>query len=105
MTEITAHIDRQAKTIDGVSFQNTHSGQERAYGDTFYKYQVRSELPADEVERVCREKIYRCPMSETEWKEKGKTDRSMDHAFTAHYTFRALGEGRYFYQVRMLYTD
>lgn len=103
---ITAHIDRQKnKTIDGVTFTNTHSGQKRAYGDTFYEYEVSSDLPATEVERVCREKVYKAGMSEAEWCEKGKTDRSMDHAFTPHYKFEKRGTGRYFYQVHMLYTD
>lgn len=102
---ITAHIDRQSKTIGGVSFKNTHSGQKRAYGDTFYEYEVRSELPAAEVEKFCRETIYQCPMSDAEWREKGKTDRSMDHAFTSHYVFRKMDEGKYFYQVCQLYTD
>ncbi len=102
---ITAHIDRQSKTIDGVHFQNTHSGQKRAYGDSYYEYQVRSDLPQAEVERICREKIYKCAMTDAEWREKGKTDRSMDHAFTPHYVFRKMDEGKYFYQVHELYTD
>lgn len=103
---ITAHIDRQKnKTIDGVTFTNTHSGQKRAYGDSFYEYEVSSDLPAAEVERVCREKIYKASMSEAEWREKGKTDRSMDHAFSAHYKFVPRGDGKYFYSVCLLYTD
>ena len=54
---INHHIDRQTKTIDGVTFKNTHSGQKKAYGDSFYEYEINSDLPAEEVERVCREKV------------------------------------------------
>lgn len=41
---ITAHIDRQHTTIDGVDFKNTHSGQKKAYGDSFYEYVDREQL-------------------------------------------------------------
>lgn len=102
----TIHIDRQKdKTIDGVTFTNTHSGQKRAYGDTFYEYDVTSALPAEEVERVCREKVYEA-MPKSEWQvEYRKPGSSMEHAFRSHYTFEKRGEGRYFYQVCQLYTD
>lgn len=103
---ITAHIDRQKnKTIDGVTFTNTHSGQKKAYGDSFYEYDVTSDLPAEEVERVCREKIYKA-IPKSEWLEDyRKPGCSMDNAFRSHYEFQKRGEGRYFYQVRFLYAD
>lgn len=101
----TAHIDRQTKTIDGVTFTNTHSGQKRAYGDSFYEYDVTSELPADEVEAVCREKVYRA-IPESEWRaDYRQPGCSMEKAFRPHYTFRATGPGSYRYVVTSLYTD
>lgn len=101
---ITAHIDRQHKTIDGVTFKNTHSGQKRAYGDSFYEYDVRSELPADEVERVCREKI-NTAIPESQWREECKVDRSMAAHFRHHYKFSKIGDGHYFYSVCSPYAD
>lgn len=105
MTMINAHIDRQTSTIDGVKFTNTHSGQKRAYGDTFYEYDVTSDLPADLVERICSERIYKA-ISKAEWQADYCAPAcSMEKAFRAHYEFKSLGDGKYFYQVRCLYTD
>lgn len=103
---ITAHIDRQkGKTIDGVTFTNTHSGQKKAYGDSYYEYDVTSDLPAAEVEKVCAEKVYKA-IPHKQWQEDyRKPGCSMGDAFRAHYKFEPRGEGRYFYQVCCLYTD
>lgn len=103
---ITAHIDRQKnKTIDGVTFTNTHSGQKKAYGDSFYEYDVTSDLPAEEVERVCREKVYKA-IPYAEWLLDYRAPGcSMDNAFRSHYKFQVKGGGKYFYQVCNLYTD
>ncbi len=102
---ITAHIDRQHKTIDGVTFKNTHSGQKRAYGDSYYEYDVTSDLPADQVERVCRERVYKA-IPKTEWLADYRTPGcSMEKAFRPHYEFKSLGDGKYFYGVTCLYTD
>lgn len=102
---ITEHIDRQTKTIDGVTFKNTHCGQKKAYGDSFYEYEISSALPAAEVEQVCATKIYKA-MPESEWLiEYRKPGCSMEHAFRSHYKFQKRGDGKYFYQVCNLYTD
>lgn len=95
----------ETKTIDGVTVKTIHSGQKKAYGDTFYEYDVTSDLPAEEVERVCREKVYPA-ISKSEWlMEYRKLGCSMENAFRPHYTFEARGGGKYFYQVCQLYTD
>lgn len=99
---VTAHIDRQTETIDGVTFKNTHSGQKRAYGDSFYEYEVRSDLPADEVERICREKVYKA-MPAGQWRAEQKSGDATAY-FRAHYIFQQRGDG-YFYQVCFPYTD
>jgi len=102
---ITDHIDRQHKTIDGVTFKNTHSGQKRAYGDSFYEYDVRSELPADEVECVCCTKVC-AAIPETQWRDECKAQRgSMEAHFRNHYKFSKIGDGHYFYSVCFPYTD
>lgn len=102
---ITAHIDRQKnKTIDGVTFTNTHSGQKKAYGDSFYEYEVSSDLPAADVERVCSEKVYKA-MPEKQYKEEYQANRSADNYFRASYKFQSRGGNRYFYSVCFPYTD
>lgn len=102
---ITAHIDRQTATIDGVTFTNTHSGQKRAYGDSFYEYDVSSDLPADQVEKVCAERVYKA-IPHDEWQaDYRQPGCSMDKAFRPHYQFKSLGGGKYSYVVTRLYTD
>ena len=103
---MVSHIDKQKnKTIDGVTFTNTHSGQKRAYGDSYYEYEVTSALAADEVEKVCREKVYVCPLSEQQWRDEYKAKPSADNHFRSHYTFKARPTGGYFYSVRFPYAD
>jgi hypothetical protein len=106
MTMGVATIDRQTKTIDGVTVTNTHSGQKRAYGDSFYEYDVTSDLPAAEVERICAEKVYTA-IPESQWlaDQRATGGSSMEKAFRAHYKFEPRGAGKYFYQVCCLYTD
>lgn len=99
---INAHIDRQTKTIDGVTFTNTHSGQKRRYGDSFYEYEVTSDLPAVEVEKVCSEKVYKAIPHET-WK--AEMWEGADKYFRNYYRFSPRGEGKFFYQVISPYTD
>jgi hypothetical protein len=90
-----------------MSFQYdlTHSGQKRAYGDTFHEYEVRSDLPAAEVEAQCVSEICKA-MPFAEWQEGYRSGKGgMEHAFTKHYKFTDRGDGKYFYQVISLYTD
>lgn len=101
---VTAHIDRHQNTIDGVTFKCTHSGQKRAYGDSFYEYDVKSALSYDEVKRVCSEKIYKA-MSEEDYKTDYAANRSADNFFRASYRFTNMGNGNYRYVVVFPYTD
>lgn len=102
---INAHIDRQKnKTIDGVTFTNTHSGQKRAYGDSFYEYEVSSDRPADEVEAVCATHVYKA-MSKAQYDAEYKASPTASNHFRSHYTFRKVGEGRYSYSVCFPYAD
>lgn len=102
---ITAHIDRQHKTIDGVTFVNTHSGQKRRYGDSHYEYEVTSDLAPDEVERVCRESVYGCQLTMRQWRDENRADPSANNHFRSHYEFEARGGGKYFYRVTFPYAD
>lgn len=102
---INAHIDRQTETIEGVTFTNTHSGQKRAYGDSFYEYDVASDLSDEEVEKVCRERVYKA-IPKAEWlADYRQTGCSMEKAFRPHYQFEVLGNGQFRYVVACLYTD
>lgn len=101
-----AHRKPETKEVDGVSYVNTHSGQKRAYGDSFYEYEVTSALPAAEVERICAEKISKAiPKSEWLADYRAPGGCSMEKAFRSHYEFFDRGSGRYFYSVCRLYTD
>lgn len=103
---ITAHIDRQTATIDGVTFTNTWSGQKRAYGDSFYEYEVTSDLPAEEVERICRERVYKSSVSKDEWlADYRQPGCSMEEAFRPYYEFKQLGTDKFSYVVTSLYAD
>ena len=95
-----------SRTIDGVTYTNTHSGQKKAYGDTYYEYDVTSDLPATDVERICRERVSKA-ISKAEWLADYRAPGgcSMDKAFRPHYTFTRKGDGRYCYSVCCLYTD
>ena len=102
---INAHIDRQTATIDGVTFTNTHSGQKRAYGDSFYEYDVTSDLPADEVEKVCRERVYKA-IPKAEWQaDYRQPGCSMEKAFRPHYEFRQIEPGKFHSAATEIYTD
>lgn len=86
-------------------FECTHSGQKKAYGDTFREYIVRSDLPENEVKARCVSEIYRA-MPYDEWLPKYRSgEGGMSHAFSPHYKFQKRGDGEYFYQVISLYTD
>lgn len=100
------HDKRETKEVDGVSYTNTHSGQKRAYGDSFYEYDITSDLPADEVERICRENVRQAiPEAEYLADYRAPGGCSMDKAFRPHYTFKKTGDGKYFYSVCRIYTD
>lgn len=97
-------MDTKSKPVDGVTFTCTHSGQKRAYGDTFREYTVESDLPPDEVERICRESINKA-IPEANYKRDLLDNYSMANAFRPYYRFTAKGGGKFFYQVIETYTD
>lgn len=94
-----------SKTIDGVTYICTHAGQKKRYGDSYYEYDVTSDLPADQVEKICSEKIDKA-IPNAEWlADYRKPGCSMSDAFRPHYTFSKTGDGEYRYIVTRLYTD
>ena len=99
-----SRMTSKPKTVDGVTFTMTHSGQRKQYGDSYYDYDITSCLPSEEVERVCREKIDPA-LSEAQYLAEYRANPSADLHFRKHYKFRKKGEGAYFYSVCFPYTD
>lgn len=102
---ITAHIDGQTKTVEGVTFTNVHSGQKRAYGDSHYEYEATSDQPAEHVERVLCEHAYKCSLPKSQWLRENRAHPSMDNYFRSHYEFQDRGDGRFFYRVTFPFAD
>jgi hypothetical protein len=95
---------RETKTIDGVTYTQTHGGQKKAYGDSFYEYEVTSDLPADEVERICREKIDKAiPLQQ--YQDEYREKPTASNHFRSHYRFTKRPDGTYFYSVCFPFTD
>lgn len=100
------------KTVDGVTYVMTHSGQKKQYGDSFTEYDITSQLPAEEVERICSTKIHPA-MPEAQWLSEYKDaprGKSAELYFRSHYKFRKVretpsGDSGYFYSVCFPYTD
>lgn len=95
---------RSTKTVDGVTYTQTHGGQKKAYGDSFYEYEVTSDLPPYEVERICAEKIEKA-MPIEQYRQEYKAKPIADNHFRKHYTFRKRPDGTYLYSVCFPYTD
>lgn len=103
--QIQQYSGNMEKTVDGFQVEQTHGGQKKAYGDTFYEYTVTSDKDTKEVEQFCRDKLHKAiPYDEwlRDYRDKGC---SMEMAFRAHYKFHKTDENKYFYQVISLYTD
>lgn len=100
-TQLDNFTAQKQFTDTGIEAVKTHSGQKRAYGDSYYEYEVASELPQEDVERFCREKLYRA-IPESQWRTE---NNSASNHFRPYYTFNKLTEGKYFYQVVSSYAD
>lgn len=67
---------------------------------------VTSDRPAEAVERLCCERVYKAEVTKAEWLTDYRTPGcSMENAFRPHYEFTALGGNKYRYVVRLLYAD
>jgi len=103
MSEIPAKY-RNTKTIDGVTFTRTHSGQRKAYGDSFDDFEIESKLPAADVERICSTKI-QAAISEAQYRAEYKANGSASNYLRPSYTFKSRGIEKYFYSVCFPYND
>ena len=100
-----AKIDRQTVEIDGVKFTNTHSGQKQRYGDSFYDYEVISDLPPDEILRVLQKHARECKLPRAEYLKDLRERPSMENSFRSSYEFKKVSDGKFFYSVMFPYTD
>jgi len=85
---------------NGYEVECTHSGQKRAYGDTFREFTVKTDKPESEVKGYCIENVYKCSLTTEEYlkDERAGVEDFGDH-FRSNYNFKRIGEGKYFYQV------
>jgi len=85
---------------NGYNVVNTHSGQKRAYGDSFYEYTIKTDKPADEVEEYCTENVMKCGLTTEEYlaDERAGVKDFGDH-FRSNYTFRKSRDSEYRYIV------
>ena len=93
-TEKTDH------SANGFIVKCTHSGQKRAYGDTFREFVIKTEKPENEVKDYCTQHIYKCSLTTEEYlaDERAGVKDFGDH-FRSNYNFRKVRDGEYFYQV------
>jgi hypothetical protein len=97
-------MEPETKTVDGVTYKCVHHGQKQAYGDSFYEYEVASDLPAEQVEKICAEKV-RKAISIKQWRDEYRANPSAYNHFRNHYEFLSRGGGKYFYRVIWPYDD
>ena len=85
---------------NGYDVKNTHSGQKRAYGDTFREFIVKSDNPESEVKSYCTKTIYQCSLTAEQYlkEERAGVENFGDH-FRSNYKFRKTDENTYFYQI------
>lgn len=85
---------------NGYKVDCTHSGQKRAYGDTFREFIILSDKPEAEVEQYCKDSVYECSLTYDDWLAVERSPEStMDTHFRTSYKFKKTGDGEYFYQV------
>lgn len=92
------------KAVDGVAIELVHSGQKKAYGDTFTEYVARSDLPSEHVEKVLRAHAG-CDLSRARWMAEQREKASAALHFRSHYTFTKRPDGSYLFSVCFPYAD
>lgn len=86
---------------DGVKVINTHSGQERAYGDSYYKYHVIGADSEEDAYALCQEHGRKCDLPTATYR---KEDGPMSKHFREHYNIKPDGFGGFLYTVTWPWT-
>ena len=85
---------------NGYDVECTHSGQKRAYGDTFREFIVKTDKPQSEVEAYCAEHVRQCSLTTEEYlKDERAGVKDFGDHFRSNYKLRKVTEGVYFYTV------
>lgn len=85
---------------NGYQVECTHSGQKRAYGDTFREYTVITDRPESEAKSYCIEHVRKCDLTNDQYlKEEREGVKDFGDHFRSSYKFRKVSDGKYFYQV------
>lgn len=94
-------------------FKKTHSGQYKRYGDSFYEWDIKTDLHKDEVLQKCFKDI--CKLKDDisypefkEWQKNicidGEKRDDIGYYFHGYYTLKEI-EGGYHFTVCHPYTD
>lgn len=104
MTDFDRAFGNQPEEINhkanGYDVKQTHSGQKRAYGDTFREFTIKTDKPENEVKAYCTEHVRNCNLTNEDYLKviRGKVEDFGDY-FKSSYKFRKISEGTYFYQI------
>jgi len=91
---------REIFNEDGVQVFKTHSGQKRSYGDSFYEYEIIAEgKTKDEIYLITQEHCRKCEISNKDYQDQYKAERTMSNHFRERYFLKDIGNGTWFYQV------
>ena len=85
-------------------YELVHSGQKRAYGDSYKEYKVTATMPEDEVETWCNEQ-FGCNLSLSQWRAENIENSSMENHFRSHYTIKKTGNSQFLYTIIFPYCD
>ena len=101
------------KTIkEIIKVERTHSGQYQRYGDSYYEWNITTNLPENEVldymfDEVCKIEKER-PPEEKEWQENvrydGKHAHDIGYYFSGYYSIKRTDNG-YHFTICHPYTD
>ena len=88
------------------NFTQTHSGQKRAYGDSFNEYEITGSGTREEVEQFALDNIAtdypKPPIPFEQWKAE---DANAGNHFRRYYKLRQLEDGKWFYQIIRPFAD
>jgi len=91
---------RENVISDGIKVITKHLGQKRSYGDSFYEYDIIAEgKTKDEVYAITQEHCRKCTLSNKDYQDEYKAERTARNHFRERYFLTERGNGIWFYQV------
>jgi hypothetical protein len=93
-------VEQINHVTNGYDVKCTHSGQRRAYGDSFKEFTIKTDKPESEVKDYCTEQVHQCNLTSEQYlKEERAGVKDFGDHFRSNYKFKKVAEGEYFYQV------